>query len=184
MKDKNNQKNTLNNYFSHIKNNSFLTCRICFEEENRHETTMISPCECKGSVRYVHLECIEKWLQLNYKLNYCELCKHEFRMKRRFKPILKWNIFLDKIEELLRNLLLTTPVFIFTIEGICFYIEYYESLNQHKLMYRLIYEFFCICLILIFIIYLIYYQLTELYNYYLCIIRINTELTIESQDIN
>jgi RING-variant domain len=56
------------------------TCRICLSVENIQ--TMISPCSCIGSQKYVHEECLKEWL-LNKKINdldKCELCKNTLKM--------------------------------------------------------------------------------------------------------
>lgn len=34
-------------------------CRICLEEDSRHR--LIAPCACRGSQRWVHRECLDKW---------------------------------------------------------------------------------------------------------------------------
>jgi hypothetical protein len=62
-------------------------CKICFgsTEDQNH---LISPCDCSGSVRYVHLECLQRWLTSKcqvteggsftsyfWKSMQCELCK-------------------------------------------------------------------------------------------------------------
>jgi len=36
---------------------SISRCRYCFDKDG----DLISPCECKGSNKYVHLECLKKW---------------------------------------------------------------------------------------------------------------------------
>jgi hypothetical protein len=62
-------------------------CKICFgvtEELN----SLISPCDCSGSVRYVHVDCLKRWLTSKCVVNqtdnfasyfwksmHCELCK-------------------------------------------------------------------------------------------------------------
>jgi hypothetical protein len=62
-------------------------CKICFgvtEEFN----SLISPCDCSGSVRYVHVDCLKRWLTSKCVVNetdnfasyfwksmHCELCK-------------------------------------------------------------------------------------------------------------
>ena len=39
------------------------TCRICLQEgEFSGENPLISPCNCTGSVKFLHLECLRKWL--------------------------------------------------------------------------------------------------------------------------
>ena len=41
--------------------NSLAECRICLENG---ETALITPCNCRGSQKYVHLECLNKLLLL------------------------------------------------------------------------------------------------------------------------
>lgn len=68
-------------------------CRICYSSENC--LTLLSPCSCTGSQKYVHEECLKTWL-LNKKqenLGQCELCKTDFRMK--FEVISTWMPFKD-----------------------------------------------------------------------------------------
>lgn len=48
------------------------TCRICYEPGGMNEV-----CECKGSMQYVHRECIEHWIGVSHKLT-CELCHAPF----------------------------------------------------------------------------------------------------------
>lgn len=41
-----------------------IKCRICFSEENtRDEPIITSPCECSGSIKYIHLTCLRQWLR-------------------------------------------------------------------------------------------------------------------------
>src|SRR3990167_7919241 len=51
-----------------------MSCRICME----NKPPLISPCNCKGSIKYVHKECITKWLKTSGKTT-CELCKFSYR---------------------------------------------------------------------------------------------------------
>jgi predicted Zn-ribbon and HTH transcriptional regulator len=40
-------------------------CRICLGEEEDdevEENPLISPCKCNGTMQYIHLECLKKWL--------------------------------------------------------------------------------------------------------------------------
>uniref|UniRef100_A0A182XQ90 RING-CH-type domain-containing protein n=1 Tax=Anopheles quadriannulatus TaxID=34691 RepID=A0A182XQ90_ANOQN len=53
-----------------------VVCRIC--QGSSDEISMISPCLCKGSMKYVHLECLELWLNRSG-LTRCELCLHNFQ---------------------------------------------------------------------------------------------------------
>ena len=40
-------------------------CRICLGEEEDDEienNPLISPCKCNGTMQYIHLDCLKKWL--------------------------------------------------------------------------------------------------------------------------
>lgn len=66
---------------------SKLTCRICLLEGPGEDDPLIAPCQCKGSIEYVHLGCLRHWIRgrLNlsdrplgsyfYRPLTCELCK-------------------------------------------------------------------------------------------------------------
>ena len=47
-------------------------CRICFSN-NEDLSPLISPCSCTGSSKYIHLLCLQKWLQSKIKLEYKEV---------------------------------------------------------------------------------------------------------------
>lgn len=44
-------------------------CRICFEEDG----DLISPCNCSGSIEYMHPMCLKKWIKSSNS-NKCEIC--------------------------------------------------------------------------------------------------------------
>ena len=39
-------------------------CRICLEDEDELDK-LISPCLCNGTMKYVHYECLHKWVVFN-----------------------------------------------------------------------------------------------------------------------
>lgn len=67
-----------------------MQCRICLLEGNQENDPLICPCQCKGSIKFVHVECLRHWV--NGKINIsddqqntfffrqinCELCKTVF----------------------------------------------------------------------------------------------------------
>jgi hypothetical protein len=59
--------------------NTIKTCRICLEEDSYE---YISPCLCKGTQKYIHVECLKKWRNINShnieKRDSCEICKFKF----------------------------------------------------------------------------------------------------------
>ncbi|KAH7301347.1 hypothetical protein KP509_23G021200 [Ceratopteris richardii] len=51
-------------------------CRICHEEADPSD--MASPCDCSGTLKYAHQDCIQKWC--NEKGNtICEICHQHYR---------------------------------------------------------------------------------------------------------
>ena len=97
----NNIKNSANNRLKYIslklqninekRKEKMLKCRVCFCEGNfEGKNPLISPCNCTGSVKYIHLNCLRKWLtsKVNMKCSQtnniycysfksleCEICK-------------------------------------------------------------------------------------------------------------
>ena len=82
-------------------NQGLRSCRICFGSSNSEDDIrqkaskeasleafcLISPCNCKGSLRWVHRQCIRKWV-LHYACSMterppqCELCLTPFEVKQ------------------------------------------------------------------------------------------------------
>ena len=68
-------------------------CRICYLEEETENNPLIIPCSCSGSMKYIHYECLKKWICTQTCLEIdsndicsifiikkieCELCKNKF----------------------------------------------------------------------------------------------------------
>ena len=62
-------------------------CRFCFEGPETNNP-LVSPCDCKGSMKYVHVQCIKKWRinttnpEWHYK---CQLCLSDFEVFLRWQ---------------------------------------------------------------------------------------------------
>jgi hypothetical protein len=70
-------------------------------------TTLITPCFCSGSLRFVHHYCLQQWIRSsNHK--YCELCKFHFKLTVKSKPLLKvsahWLRVLSSLNDCLSSL--------------------------------------------------------------------------------
>ncbi|XP_015458844.3 E3 ubiquitin-protein ligase MARCH8 isoform X2 [Astyanax mexicanus] len=63
-------------------------CRICHCEGD-DESPLITPCHCTGSLRFVHQACLQQWIKSS-DTRCCELCKFEFIMETKLKPLRKW----------------------------------------------------------------------------------------------
>ncbi|CAG8655048.1 2688_t:CDS:2 [Acaulospora morrowiae] len=61
-------------------------CRICFSgPEEDGLGRLISPCLCKGTMRYVHVECLNHWrLRSQKKTSFfqCDECKYKYAFRR------------------------------------------------------------------------------------------------------
>jgi hypothetical protein len=57
-----------------------MTCRICYEPEN-----LESVCKCDGSVKWVHVQCVQKWIDVSQRRN-CELCHEPFEHRLLMAP--------------------------------------------------------------------------------------------------
>ncbi|XP_047458269.1 E3 ubiquitin-protein ligase MARCH8 isoform X2 [Mugil cephalus] len=63
-------------------------CRICHCEGD-DDSPLITPCHCTGSLRFVHQGCLQQWIKSS-DTRCCELCKYEFIMETKLKPLRKW----------------------------------------------------------------------------------------------
>ena len=72
---------------SHSSDDLLNTCRICRDETVRE--SLVSPCECSGTLGKCHVQCLEEWLSKANK-NSCEICGHKYqttRIPRSFKEV-------------------------------------------------------------------------------------------------
>ncbi len=67
----------------------FSPCKICLQDDIADlNNPMITPCQCSGSMRYIHLNCLRQWIKqritvttdanvtaITWKTLTCELCK-------------------------------------------------------------------------------------------------------------
>ncbi|KAL1426688.1 hypothetical protein MTO96_018157 [Rhipicephalus appendiculatus] len=65
------------NGYQHGTGSSGDMCRICHEGDERAE--LVSPCSCSGTMGFVHVSCIEHWLN-ERNVDFCELCGERFQM--------------------------------------------------------------------------------------------------------
>ncbi|XP_072352243.1 E3 ubiquitin-protein ligase MARCHF1-like isoform X2 [Scyliorhinus torazame] len=63
-------------------------CRICHCEGD-DDSPLITPCRCTGTLRFVHQACLHQWIKSS-DTRCCELCKYDFIMETKLKPLRKW----------------------------------------------------------------------------------------------
>ncbi|KAL1468197.1 hypothetical protein MTO96_025612 [Rhipicephalus appendiculatus] len=77
------------NGYQHGTGSSGDMCRICHEGDERAE--LVSPCSCSGTMGFVHVSCIEHWL--NYRnVDFCEFCGERFQMAAQPITVLRLRI--------------------------------------------------------------------------------------------
>uniref|UniRef100_A0A8C3FXY0 RING-CH-type domain-containing protein n=1 Tax=Cyclopterus lumpus TaxID=8103 RepID=A0A8C3FXY0_CYCLU len=64
------------------------TTRICHCEGD-DECPLIMPCRCTGSLIFVHQTCLNQWIKSS-DTRCCELCKFDFIMETKLKPLHMW----------------------------------------------------------------------------------------------
>jgi RING-variant domain/FHA domain len=102
-------KNMKSEKFSQLIVENTGTCRICLQDDSQHENPLIIPCKCSGSMKHIHLFCLQTWI--NSKLMFhcsgsstsyywknmdCEICKQQYPLA------VNWNgpnALLSKVEE-------------------------------------------------------------------------------------
>lgn len=65
-------------------------CRICFESELENNP-IITPCECSGTMKFIHEECLKKWILSKTREPesfHCDVCKYPIKMELKAKLVL------------------------------------------------------------------------------------------------
>jgi hypothetical protein len=55
-------------------------CRFCLCNKQTRKNPLISPCNCKGSLEFVHLKCLNRWRRMDVLRNgrLCSLCQTDY----------------------------------------------------------------------------------------------------------
>lgn len=62
------------------------TCRIC-DYPGELANQLISPCRCSGTSKFVHEQCLNKWLETikSHSSPHCEVCRYHIRTHKRYR---------------------------------------------------------------------------------------------------
>lgn len=63
------------------------SCRFCFEETVTTENPLLTPCECRGSVQFIHRDCLRHWRSVSENPRFkthCQLCGTIFVIPRKW----------------------------------------------------------------------------------------------------
>ena len=68
-------------------------CRICWEKEiDTEDNPLIHPCLCSGSIKWVHRQCLLKWIKMSNH-DTCQECHHKYHTTIQYKK--KWHTWID-----------------------------------------------------------------------------------------
>ena len=65
-----------------IENNIRKECRVCLDSCEEGENKLLNICGCKGSVKYIHRDCVKRWIKERKGNITCELCKTKYDTKK------------------------------------------------------------------------------------------------------
>ncbi|XP_070385454.1 E3 ubiquitin-protein ligase MARCHF8-like [Dermacentor albipictus] len=85
------------------------TCRICHEGDQ--ENPLVSPCSCTGAMGFVHVSCLEQWLN-EQNVDICELCGEHFQMAAQPISARRFFDYVWQSEGRLRQALLSDLVYL------------------------------------------------------------------------
>lgn len=73
-------------------------CRFCWMDTETDDNPKVCPCNCQGSVKWIHFKCLKQWLEnkmttkssdshytISWKQFECEICLHHFTYAFKFK---------------------------------------------------------------------------------------------------
>ena len=68
------------------KQNEEIQCRFCLSDSADQGNPFLAPCKCSGSVKFVHLYCLNRWRNQNTERNYliCNLCHSEYVLPKEY----------------------------------------------------------------------------------------------------
>ncbi|XP_045160186.2 E3 ubiquitin-protein ligase MARCHF8-like [Mercenaria mercenaria] len=64
-------------------------CKIC-QMQGDERDPLITPCRCSGTLRYIHVSCLKKWIRISQRRGKkqpprCELCHFQYMRHKQFK---------------------------------------------------------------------------------------------------
>ena len=81
----------LNEHVYNVQINNFVyeevTCKICHESSLDIEgyKLLVCPCQCRGSIKYIHPKCLKNWRTIKNNPKYCEICHSKYKVSKKWK---------------------------------------------------------------------------------------------------
>ncbi|CAI5760299.1 unnamed protein product [Candida verbasci] len=96
------------------------TCRVCRGEGTPNQP-LYHPCKCRGSIKYIHQQCLMEWLKhSNKSTEKCEICNTTYKFKIIYDPQMPQNIpfqliWLKFFKIILSTLLKSTSIMLYIL---------------------------------------------------------------------
>lgn len=114
------------------------TCRICLEESyiepNSTNHDFIAPCQCTGSVSWVHRSCLDSWRATNPKhFTMCEICQFTYELNYLSQESTYWQSLYWGFRMVLDTLLMAIGFFAFfmLITGLVYTFDYQSAIPAY-----------------------------------------------------
>lgn len=114
---------------------NIFTCRICLEDESTTDNFIV-PCKCKGTAKYIHRHCLDKWRATTSNreaFTHCTTCNFRFIIERFNDTIAKqrrrlWIYRYYVCRDLFISLILFISAFLL-LTCLCQYLNIYINLE-------------------------------------------------------
>ena len=65
-----------------MKDENEVMCRFCLDGTKTQINPLVDPCECKGSIQFVHKQCLIRWRHMDVERNgeVCYVCHTEYKI--------------------------------------------------------------------------------------------------------
>jgi len=123
--------------------NKTKECKFCLDSNNQND--MISPCYCKGSLEYVHNECLEYYhSEYENKSDKCGICEYNYNYIIKIKYNTFFKLFFIFLQLYLNNFICIFSCFnqnLYYFSKITLYIYlFYKIINCTNVYYLSIYD--------------------------------------------
>tara|TARA_Y100000816_G_C26034456_1_gene541654 strand:+ start:320 stop:1192 length:873 start_codon:yes stop_codon:yes gene_type:complete len=99
-------------------------CRICFESDDLSNNKLISPCNCNGTSKYVHTNCLKLWINNSINPNAKKICM-ECRTEYNFLILHDKKEYIYSLTLFSINTSVNFLLFIFTLVPFVLFFDYH-----------------------------------------------------------
>ena len=124
------------------------SCKICYDNDYNYSNPLISPCNCSGSVKWVHLQCLNQWRTVNQNNFYnCDLCKYKYNLiEKNLSKYDNYKRYFNYAYYMIRDIIFSLIIYQLSaliIGFICYKFKYFEYviifIHPRNKLYYLIY---------------------------------------------